>query len=165
MAGLWLDQTDLANVLSTATFAAIFNDPTSGVLNLDIMASVIDRAEEETLSWLVGQYGPTVRNEAGLGADRFLKGAALEFAIVYAFDRYPEYVKANGKEREERYKRAEERMARVLQSRQRPTSFPQTPANVGGSTVDNGHPIAIDGPNGEYNGGDYIRLEMSLERP
>ena len=155
MAGLWLDQTDLVNVLSTATFAAIFNDPVTGILNLDIVASVIDRAEQEVLSWLVDEYGPDVRDAKGLGGDRFLKGAAIEFAIVYAFDRYPEYVKANGKEREDRYKLAQELMQRVLSSIQRPTSMPLKPANVGGVSVDGGPRIVADDANGNRNSGDY----------
>ncbi len=155
MAGIWLEQTDLANNLSTATFSAIFDDPTTGVTNLDIVASVIERAEQEVLSWLVPEYGPDIQSAPGLGADLFLKGCALEFAIVFAFDRYPEYIRANGKEREFRYARAEERMGRVMQSRQRPTSLPIKPANVGGAVVDNGPRIAVDSSNGQSNSGDY----------
>ena len=156
MAGIWLEQTDLTNVLSVATFAAIFDDASTGVTNLDIVASVIERAEQEVMSWLIGQYGQAVQSDPGLGADLFLKGCALEFAIVFAFDRYPEYVRANGKEREARYARAEERMTRVLQSRQRPTALKNLPANVGGSTVASGPRMVIDGTDGTYNGGDYV---------
>jgi hypothetical protein len=155
MAGIWLEQTDLVNNLSVATFSAIFADPTTGIVNLDFVASVIERAEQEVLSWLVDEYGPAIESAQGLGADLFLKGAALEYAIVYAFDRYPEYIRANGKEREQRYARAEARMARVLQSRQRPTSLPITPANVGGAVVDNGPRIAVDSADGTSNMGDY----------
>lgn len=155
MAGIWLEQTDLSNVLSVATFSAIFDDPTTGATNLGIVASVIERAEQEVLSWLVDEYGQSVVSVPGLGADLFLKGCALEYAIVFAFDRYPEYVRANGKEREFRYARAEERMTRVLQSRQRPTSLTKVPANVGSSTVASGPRLVIDGTDGSYNGGDY----------
>src|SRR3977135_2047091 len=95
MAGIWLEQADLTNVLSVSTFAAIFTDPATGSLNLDVIASVIQRAEQEVLSWLVDEYGPAIENSPGLGADIFLKGCALEFALVFAFDRYPDYVSAN----------------------------------------------------------------------
>ena len=155
MAGIWLEQTDLANVMSVATFSAIFDDATTGVTNLDIVASVIERAEQEVLSWLVAEYGPAIEKAVGLGSDLFLKGCAVEFALAYAFDRYPEYVRANGKESVDRHNRAEERMGRVLQSRQRPTSLPILPANVGGAVVDNGPRIAIDSANGTSNMGDY----------
>ncbi len=158
---IWIDQSDLSNVLSVATFSAIFDDPSTGVTNNDIVASVIERAEQEVLSWLVDEYGTNIQSQANLGGDLFLKGCALEFAIVYAFDRYPEYIKANGKEREERYQRAEDRMQRVLQARQRPTSLAKQPANVGGVSVDNGPRIAVDSADGTYNGGDYAVCEVS----
>jgi hypothetical protein len=158
MAGIWLQQSDIVNVLSVTTFAAIFNDPVTGITNGDIVNAVIERAEQEVLSWLVDEYGTTVQNATNLAGDLFLKGCALEYAYAFSFDRYPEYVRANGPERAERYDRAEARMQRVLQSRQRPTSLPQLPANVGGVSVDNGPRIMVDGADGTYNGGDYILL-------
>lgn len=153
--GIWIDQLDLTNQLSAATFANVFNDPVTGATNPDIVNAVIDRAEQEVLSWLVGTYGPNIQSSPGLGSDIFLKGCALEFAIVYAWDRYPEYVKAMGKEREERFDRAMQRMQRVLQARQRPTVLQQTPANVGGVTIGGGPRLVVDGADGSYNGGDY----------
>jgi hypothetical protein len=155
MAGIWLQQSDLVNVLSVATFTAVFNDPVTGVTNLDIVDAVIQRAEQEVMSWLVNQYGPDVQNQENLAGDLFLKGCALEYAYAFSFDRYPEYVRANGPERAERYKRAEERMQRVLQSRQRPTSLPKQPENVSSVSISNVSPIISAGPDGTYNGGDY----------
>lgn len=155
MAGIWIDQTDLVNVMSVATFAACFNNPVTGALDLDGVAATIDRAEQEVLSWLIDEYGTGIQSEPNLGADRFLKGCALEFAIVYAYDRHPEYVKANGKERADRYAIAEKRMERVLESMQRPTSLAKKPANVGGTTVTDGPRIITTGVDGTNNGGDF----------
>jgi len=154
MSGIWLQQSDLVNVLSTVMYGAIFADPVTGITNGDIVNAVIERAEQEVMSWLVNEYGPDVPNATNLAGDLFLKGCALEYAYCYAFDRYPEYAKVE-EGREGRYKRAEERMERVLQSRQRPTSLPKPPANVGGVSVDNGSRIVVDGPGGVVNSGDY----------
>ena len=154
MAGTWLDQSDLQNVLSVATFSAIFADATSGLVDLEIVASVISRAEQEVLSWLVDEYGATIQSEPNLGADLFLKGCALEYAVAFAYDRFPEYQRANGKDQVDRFARAEARMERVLQSRQRPTSLPKAPANVGGVLVNSQARIIADGADGA-NGGDY----------
>lgn len=154
MAGIWLAQSDLVNVLSTVMFSAIFDDPSTGVTNTDIVNAVIERSEQEVISWLVSQYGPDVPNQQNLAGDLFLKGCALEYAYAYAFDRYPEYAKVQ-EGRADRYKRAEERMQRVLQSRQRPTSLPTQPANTSSVVVSNVTPIISTGPDGTYNGGDF----------
>lgn len=154
MAGIWLQQSDLVNVLSTVMYSAIFADPTTGITNTDIVDAVIGRAEQEVMSWLVGQYGPDVANQQNLAGDLFLKGCALEYAYAYSFDRYPEYAKVE-EGRADRYKRAEERMQRVLQSRQRPTSLPTQPANTSSTVISNVNSIISAGPDGQYNSGDF----------
>lgn len=159
---IWLSQADLEGAMSVATVAAIFDDQNTGTLNVAAMGMVIDRGEHEVLSFMVGEYDQSILTDpitqAQLADDFFLKGCALEYAVAYAFDRHPEYVRANGRERGDRFKRAEERMVRVLQRRQRPTALPKPPANVGGTVVDNAHRLVTDSPDGTYNGGDYITV-------
>ena len=154
MPGIWLQQSDLSNVLSVATFSAIFADAGTGVTNDDIVSSVIERAEQEVLSWLVDEYGADIQFDPNLSADLFLKGCALEYVVAFSYDRFPEYQRANGKDQVDRFARAEARMERVLQSRQRPTSLPKTPANTGGVLVNSQARIIADGADGA-NGGDY----------
>lgn len=156
---IWLSQADLEGAMSVATVAAIFDDQNTGTLNVAAMGLVIDRGEHEVLSWLIDEYGQDVLTnstlQADLADDIFLKGCALEYTVAYAFDRHPEYVRANGRERGDRFKRAQERMERVLQSRQRPTSMPKVPANVGGFVVDNGPRLVVDSADGTSNAGDF----------
>lgn len=152
---IWLDQTDLENAMSVATVAAIFDDANTGTLNTHAMNGVIERAEQEVLSWLVGQYGPNIQQDQDIATDMFLKGCSVEYAVAFAFDRHPEYVRANGKERGERFERAQSRMERVLQARQRVTTAPKIPLNVGGVTVDDSRRIIVSNSDGTYNSGDF----------
>lgn len=154
---IWLSQTDLEGAMSVATVAAIFDDQNTGTLNTAAMNAVIDRGEQEVLSWLVDEFGPTLPTSAQLATDNFLKYAALEYAVAFAFDRHPEYVRANGKERGDRFTRADARMQRILDGRQRPPELQATkaPANVGGVSVDNAARVYVDDSQGNVNAGDY----------
>jgi len=157
---IWLAQADLENGLSVATIAACFDDG-SGVLNTTAILACIADAELEVMSYL-GDYGPppfTTQQLAVLGGDPFLAACALDFAKYFVFDRHPEYVRSNGKDQQDRWDRATAKMTRVLDSRQRPPVVPVTPSNVGGATVDGGPRIYVPGPNGQYNGGDYLVAE------
>lgn len=152
---------DLQNFTSPETVKAIFDDANTGTLNQVAIAAIIDRGEQEVLSWIVGEYGPppfTTQVLADLGADPFLKYCALEYIVAHMFDRHPEYVRSGGKERGDRFMRADERMKRVLDARQRPPTVPDKPANVGGVLVDNGPRMYIDSPGSppsNSNSGDY----------
>jgi hypothetical protein len=71
-------------------------------------------------------------------------------------DRHPEFVRASKQyDVENRIKRADVRMARILDARQRPPTVAQKPANVGGASVDNGSRLVVDSADGTKNGGDY----------
>lgn len=151
---IWLAQADLENAISTATVLALYDDG-NGVVNAAAVNANLERAENEVLSWMVPEYGQSVRSDPTLATDAFLKYAALEYAVAHAFDRHPEYVRANGRERGERFERADARMQRVLQSRQQPPTLATRPANVGGVVTDGGSRLVIDNPDGTSNGGDF----------
>ncbi len=91
---------------------------------------------------------------AQIGADPFLKYAAIEYAVAHMFDRHPEYVRNGKGDRSERLQRADERMQRVLDARQRPPTVPIEPANVGGFARTEGPRIYSDGPTRRHSG-DY----------
>jgi hypothetical protein len=158
-AAIWLNQGDLENATSIATVAACFDDGNGGgALNTGAIASVIARAELKVLSWLGDEYGPPPFSPvqiAVLQVDPFLAYAALEYCIAFMFDRHPEYVRANGKERGERFKRAEDQMQQVLDGRQRLPVAQAVPANVGGVSTDGAARIISDNPDGSTNSGDY----------
>lgn len=158
MPNIWLNPSDISDRITVATFNAIFDDANSpGNLNQSAIDAVIEDAEGEVLSWLDELGPPPFTNQVltDLGNDKLLKRAAADYAVLYAFERNPEYVRAHAKEMERRQKRADLRMKNVKEARQRPPALPEVPANVGGVNVDNAARIVTDSPNGTYNAGDY----------
>jgi hypothetical protein len=155
---IWLTQGDLENAITIATVAAIYDDSNSVALNTVAIASVIARAEGQVLSWLVAELGPAPFSDAltaQLAGDAMLKDAALQYAVIYSYDRDPAYVRQNGKERIDKMKSVVDLMERILDARQRPPAVPTPPANVGGVVVDNATRLYVDSPDGTSNAGDY----------
>lgn len=155
---IWLSPSDLQGAVSNATITACFNDDNTDVLNEQAIHLVLLRAEQEVLSWLAPEFGPppfTPGVLAQLAADDFLRSAALEYAIAFTFDRHPEFARSSGKERTDRFERANKRMERILDGRQRPPTVQEKPANVGGVVVDNAPRIYADSADGTHNSGDY----------
>jgi hypothetical protein len=153
---IWLSQADIENAVSPDTAAACFDDGNSCISTTAVLL-VITQAEMEVLSWL-GDYGPppfSSQTLAQLGSDSFLKSCAVEFAKYYTFDRHPEYVRSNGKDQQDRWDRAEKRMERVLDARQRPPTTTVPTQAVGGATIDDGPRIYVDDASGRRNSGDY----------
>lgn len=160
---LWLSQADLEAATSKATVFACFNDDNAGSINDAALIKVLNRAEQQVLSWLVGEYGPGPFSSdrlADLGADTFLQSAALEYAIAYMFDRAPDYVRQSGQDVEKRLKSCKEQMQRILDARQRPPTVKTKPANIGGAVVDNAARIYVDNADGTRNSGDYAICEV-----
>lgn len=159
MAAIWLAQANLENATSLATVAACFDDANNpGTINQGALAEIIERAEQEALSWLVTELGPPPLSAtvmAQLQADAFCKYASLDYAVAFMYERHPEYVRSQADEIQSRVKRADTRMERVLNARQRPPTVATRPANVGGVSVDGAPRIISDSPDGTYNGGDF----------
>ena len=158
-----ITQQDLVNFSSVDVVNACFDDSNTGVpvLNTTAMNAVISRGENEVLSWLGDELGPppfTPDILAQIGADPLLKYAAIEYIVLYMYDRHPEYVRSGMKDREQRKKDADLRMERILDGRQRPPTMTTQPANVGGVGYDGGHRLYTDGPPGDprrRHNGDY----------
>lgn len=160
---IWLSRADLENATSFASVIACFDDNNVGTALPAAVSQIIDRAEQEVLSWLVDEFGPppfAASTLTQLAGDHFLKYCALEYAVALMVDRRPEYFLSNRDDIKARMARADARMERVLQSRQRPPTVTKPPANVGGVSVDNAARIMVDSPDGTYNGGDYIEFAI-----
>lgn len=153
--GKYINQIDLENALSSATIIQLFDDDDDGVADADAVASVIDRAEAEVESWMIGDYSFPLN----VPTDRLLKHSALDYAVAFSFERHPEYVRTFGENPRghERYKRAMERMQRIQSAQQKlpDETVTQTPRNVGGIATDPGPRIMVTGMDGMSNGGDF----------
>jgi phage gp36-like protein len=145
---------DLVNALSPTTVNAIFDDNRDGTADDAPIVDVCARAEAQVMSYLHGVYTvgtiPTT--------DVLLRAAAVDFAVAYAFERHPEYVRTFGEQpRAERWKRATETMARIQAGIQRPTetNAVQTPKNIGGVIIDRGPRMFVHSSDGTANSGDF----------
>lgn len=152
--GKYISQTDLAVALSPDTFVKLFNDdPTTDQLNQMAIDDVIDRAEGEVDSFLIGVNDVSKLNRF----DRELRTAALDFARCFSFERRPEYERTFGEfpRGRELYKRATQRMQRVQQAAQELPDQQQRPKNVGGIVRDDGPRTIVTGIHGEQNGSGF----------
>ena len=138
--GKYISQKDLENALTSQTVGNLFADEVNtGQVNVGAIEDVIDRAEGEVDSFLIGYE----KDVASLnGSDRLLKGCALDFAKCFSFERDPEYVRTYGEDPRGYmlYKRAVQRMERIQEAVQRLPDQPNQskPANVGGIVVTTG---------------------------
>lgn len=155
--GLWIDQDTLTSALTPKVMLALFDDGNLGTPDAAAVQLVLDDAEAEVQSYLVGDYPNPLPVSAA--SDALLRRCALDFAICLSFERHPEYVRSIGEEqrKETRWDRACKRMARIQSAIQIPPTLSQAvqPANIGGIVTDNSKRIIIDGADGTFNGGDF----------
>lgn len=140
--GLLLQQSNLESALSPLVVVALFDDTSTGVPSATAMAEVIAQAEAEVFSYLVGHY-PTNPPPASLLTDPLIQRAAVDFAIVFAYERHPEYTRSQGETSrvETRFKRACDRMKRIQAAMQQPAQT-NSPTPVTSSTVGGAGPAA-----------------------
>lgn len=129
-----INQTDLENALSISTVRSIFDDANNNTVSTAAVAAVITRAESQVFSYLATTYPDLQIPYTASPAPEVMRSAVLEFAIVYARDRKPEYWRDNSRERSERLKAAFDMCDRFAKSRQvlYGGGVSTTPANVGG---------------------------------
>lgn len=152
--GELIDKSDLIGALSEPTVITIYDDDRDGVADETQIEFNIGRAEAQVWSWLVGHYA--LGTEAT--TDKLLKACALDYLVAYSFERHPEYVRSYGEaSRSDRWKRAEDTLARIKAGIQRPVSVEvvQRSKTVGGVIYDKGTRMFIDGPDGAKNSGDF----------
>ena len=141
---------DLVDALSLPTYMAIFDDANTGnqtTVNASTqVATCLARAHATTTSFLPAIYAtPPTTTPA---VSQLLRDAELQFAVVYAYRRHPEYVKTYGAEAGgSLWKEALETMERIQAGAQRVPSDDNPPEpkpeNIGGSTAYDGPRIAI----------------------
>lgn len=155
---LYVTIEDLEAALSRSTVVALFDDEGNGTPNEKTITATLARASRTVDSYLARVYlGPFPVTQKPVPEQ--IKNAALEFAISFSFERHPEYVHTYGEQYRagSRYKRATEIMDRLCQGQQEipDWTLQPKPRNVGGIIYAAGPRTIIDGPNGEYNGGDF----------
>jgi hypothetical protein len=132
-----IGQSDLEDALSVSTVRSIFDDANNNTVSATAVAAVIRRAESQVYSYLATNYPDLQIPYTASPAPEVLKSAVLEFAIVYARDRKPEYWANNSRERKERLDGAFEMADRFAKARQvlYGGGVSTTPSNVGGTVL------------------------------
>jgi hypothetical protein len=162
MAG-YVSASELRDVLSLATYMAIFDDGNTGVTATvdasSAVALVLSRAHAEVISYLLTIYG-TLPAELPSAVPVLLKSAELDYAVAFSFERHPEYVRTYGEaKRAERWERAERKMERIASTIQRiaPSDNPPepTPRTSGGIVLDDARRFITTSSDGTWNGGDF----------
>ena len=162
---------DLADGLGMSVFLAIFDDAVPRVNNFATVSaqsnvqSVLRRSLTQVTSFLPTMYKkfPPESGAAGIptGGDSiptFLKDAQLQIAMIYAYDRHPEYVKQFGSNspRFDQWLALMQRLQSGTQEINPNDSPPQTTAdNVGGFSQADGSRIAMSNTDLSSNMGDF----------
>lgn len=153
----YLNQTDLENAINVQTVLAIFDDAGTGTINQVALTDCLSRASAMVDSYLARVYrGPFPITQTPFPA--MIKIAAIDFAVAYAFERHPEYVRSYGEEkRQERWARARDMMERICDGLQEMPDYTAQPkqANLGGIVYSAGPRTIIDNFDGTANGGDF----------
>lgn len=154
---LYASQGDLEHLLSPATVRALYDDG-NGTVNQEALKGVLNRASRQVDSYLARVYkGPFPCTQVPV--PELIKAVTLEFAIAYSFERHPEYVHTYGEafRAKSKMESAREMAERCCNGLQEITDWAgQAQAgNIGGIVISEGPRTIIDGPNGEYNGGDF----------
>jgi hypothetical protein len=158
--GQLIQPMDLQAAITPTVVLALFDDQSTGTPDPVAMAEVLDQAEAEVLSYLVGHY-PTNPLPPSLINDPLLKRSALDFAIVFAYERHPEYTRTVGESSrvETRFQRATARMQRIQSAMQQPaqTNSPVQVRNpTGGGPGLTAEPsITLNRPDGTSGMGDF----------
>jgi phage gp36-like protein len=94
--GDYIAQVDLEDAISPHTVVELFDDNEDGGADTTPLDAVIARAEAQVNSYLARAYKGLTLPVTQSPASDMLKQAALMFAIPYAFQRHPEYVRKFG---------------------------------------------------------------------
>lgn len=167
----FLTPQDLVDALSEPTYMAIFDDGNFGDRTTVDASTGVKSVLAESLvlvtSWLPDVYAklPPETGAAGIptGGDQMpvlFKFAQLQYARMLSYQRHPEYVRTYGAEPGGPMdKGVNALMERIQAGTQRVTphdSPPEpVPENVGGSSAYDGPRIAMSGPDGTGNLGDW----------
>ena len=152
--GKYIDQGVLERALTPQTVVALFTDGNTGEVNVEAVGDVIDYAEAEVDSYLIGYAGTYPFGEP---TDRLLRAAAVNFAISFSFRRNPEYVRQFGdmNRADNQYQMAKGLMLRIQAVTQKLPDQPAAataPLNGGGIVVSGGPRLMVASADGTQNG-------------
>lgn len=162
MAGLFTSVQNLVDALSQERYMAIFDDNNTGSrATVDASAGVslcLARAHAEVTSYLPGIYAAAPL-ELPSAVSVLLQSAELDFALLFAYRRRPEYSNTAGYEPGGPIEKAcIARMERLQQGTQQIAVNDSPPAkrlNTGGYTLADGARIITTGLDGTSNAGDF----------
>jgi len=135
--GQYISVADLLAALGETVLNATADDDNDGTPDPAVLALVIEEAEAEVDSYLYGFFTLPLMEPT----DPLVRLASLDFAVAFLMERHPEYVRdRDAQYGKDRYARAQDRILRVQQARQRlpREETKQTPKNVGGIVIDGG---------------------------
>lgn len=101
----YIVQADLEDRVSAEVARQILDDNLDGTVDANPLARVIADAESYVEGFLRTVYDLTVIRALGTGAPNEIKRLCLDVAVAYLFDRFPEYVRADGHKLLERARR------------------------------------------------------------
>lgn len=146
---------DLQRAVSANTVTACCDDDGDGIADSAVITDLIGRANAMVNSWLYG-VGLPVDNTT---TDILLKEAELQYAIYFMFERHPEYVRVKDPiDRANRLKTVQSLCERIKSGQQVPVETVKasgTPRPYKGVTIDSGHRMLVDSPDGSSNQGDF----------
>lgn len=162
--GSYITINTIVKAISPTTVLALCDDNNIGEIDapevIDIVESVIERAEAQVNSFLARAYPALVFPVVQTPNSVMLKQASLMFAIPYMYMRHPEYVRTFGDDPRggsDALKNAIEFMERVCTGMQFLFDVPASPkpSVVGGVFISSGPRTIIDGPGDQRNSGDF----------
>jgi len=162
--GAYITLETIVKAISPTTVLALCDDDNIGDINAPEIAEVVDeiieRAEVEVNSYLMRAYPNLQLPVVQSPLSAMLKQAALNFAIPFCYMRHPEYVRTYGDDVRGgvgALDNARAFMERVCTGQQYLVDVPvqPKPSVVGGVYFAGGPRTIIDGPCGQYNGGDF----------
>lgn len=87
---------DLSLAIPAATVVEIFDDDGDGVADTDVIEHFLDTAESLVLSGVEQIYSDAQIEEMQANPPALYKTLIIWYAVGLAYDRHPEYVRANG---------------------------------------------------------------------
>lgn len=156
---LYVTPQDLRYAINPRTLAACFvpEDEGEGIDN-EALLSVLRRASDRCRSYLPRAYQLAVAGQPTAEVPAGIKNAAIEYAVCFAHERHPEFVRAfDAGEHARRLARADKQMERIATGAEYlpDNAAEPEPATVGGLVYSQDARVVVDSADGTRNRGDW----------
>lgn len=154
---LYVTPADLKFAINQQTLAACFDDGSGGV-DTAALLFVLRRATDRCRGFLPRAYLASPAGSPAGVVPAGVRNAAIEYAVCFAHERHPEFVRAFPQdEHERRLARADRLMEKIATGAEYLADSPPAalPATVGGLVYDSGERVVVDSPDGTRNRGDW----------